>query len=322
MEYLKVSLVDAPVVASQDTIQFCPCGNKRVESNVIISMQKYGSEGQIPLLLSYLHTIRETKGKKKTTEVFIPSGTIQKPSRDNWQPLGTIRTCPRNTSPDFMIRSRLQFFVQAGSSSILDKLVLSVISAEWYLYLHHHFILSLISHSQEEVVCQTSSPLFDLDRRPRELITKRQHFKGIYLILFVVPKISEDWRAVLILKRVGNWVRMWKFQIESLWHILQVLQMETSSRLTQISRCIQTPDSSVSTTNTEHCPLACPQTPECLPRVVMLANVRQKGSHVYPYLNHILKREQDADSGLRATRRAAEILQEHGFLEGPNLTVK
>lgn len=63
-----------------------------------------------------------------------------------------------------------------------------------------------------------------LDIETIEPVPTHQRFKDVYSVLFIVPKKSGDWRAILNLRDLNTLVKKHKFCMESLRSILQALQ--------------------------------------------------------------------------------------------------
>lgn len=140
-----------------------------------------------------------------------PSDFVKETSSDRAHPLDRREDSKAKNSPhDYRIGGRLQQFKDQWNSTD-DRLVLSIVSEGYRIDFtrrpQDHFIPSPISKNKERGRALPLAIQHLLEIGAIEEVPVEQHFTGVYSTLFVVPKKSGEWRAILNLKSLNRWVR-------------------------------------------------------------------------------------------------------------------
>lgn len=151
-----------------------------------------------PLQIRYLLQIdTPQKPKSSTSDSFLPTNK-------------TRTHLARELLPGYMIRSQLQNFIHTWKSSMTNQWILSVIEHSYRIEFSssppHHFIPSPVPKTNENLhfLLEAIQHLLDMGSRTSSL---EPMFSGSLLTSVLIPKRSEDWRAILSLRNLHHCVK-------------------------------------------------------------------------------------------------------------------
>ncbi|XP_053138354.1 uncharacterized protein LOC128339002 [Hemicordylus capensis] len=161
-----------------------------------------------------------------------------------------------------------------------------------------------------------------------ERVPKGQEGRGVYSILFTVPKKDGSRRAVLDLKHLNAYVKTRKFWMESLRSILESLQrgdLLASIDLKeaylhvpihQDSRHLLRFKYSGVDYQYKALPFGLASAPRTFTKILapVLALLRLQGVHVFGYLDDLLLKSESPSEAARDLKQTLGALEQHGFL--------
>lgn len=161
-----------------------------------------------------------------------------------------------------------------------------------------------------------------------EPVPMDQRGTGVYSVFFTVPKKNGDWRSILDLKYVNQFIRLRNFHMESLKSILDALQPgEFMTSLDLTEAYLHVPILPAHRRFLRFCvggvhlqfralPFGLSTAPRVFTKLLVnpIAYLRKKGLHLHPYLDNLLIQSSSYQQAIQDTQTVKECFQHHGFL--------
>ncbi|XP_053149582.1 uncharacterized protein LOC128344105 [Hemicordylus capensis] len=303
------------------------------------------------LLLPFPPTPQAALGRRGTGLIFVPdrtsrtsllgpdpraspetslkgSSSIQASMRS----LGSNAPLHNDSVLEQQVGGRLAFFAHQWTRTSTDAWVQRIVSQGYSLeFLSRppdRFLSSPLSRNIRKQALMLKAIRHLLDIRAIELVPPEEAGHGVYSILFLVPKKTTEWRAILDLKFVNCFLKGRHFRMETLRSILMALQEGDYLASIDLKEAyLHVPIHPLDRrflrfayAGVHYQYRALPFGLSTAPRVftkimvALVAHLRTRGIHLYPFLDDLLIRSPSWDKGLLDIRETLAVLASHGFL--------
>ncbi|XP_061468992.1 uncharacterized protein LOC133378217 [Rhineura floridana] len=265
------------------------------------------------------------RGLRRSLKTLPPEPPLTRPDRD-------VRTNVSDSPPPLQVGGRLAHFASCWRDMTQDKWVLSIVKDGYRIELTEYpptrFLPSPVAKSIKKHHAISDNILHLLDISAIEEVPSEELFSGLYSIFFLVGKKDRSWRGVLDLKFLNQFVTHRSFRMETLMSIREAFlppyflsSIDLKEAYHHIPIFVSHRQLLRFCYNGHHfqykaLPFGLASAPRLFTKgmVTLVAGLRMRGLHIYPYLDDLLIRSNSFRQAQQDVRFALKFLHEHGFL--------